>query len=96
MSGGVPVQVPSSAVSVWPSLGVPEIAAATVLTGARRATTAVVAPTWPARVAAAVGGGDDDADGLADVGGRRACRSSAVAPAMSTQLAPAASQRCHW
>ena len=56
MIGVVPVQVPFEAVSVWPSLGVPEIVGSAVLTGGSRASAdcgrlvALALPTgrwWP-------------------------------------------------
>ena len=63
MIGGVPVQVPSSAVSVWPSRAVPEIAGSDGVHRRRAATTAVAAVVAVALPAAFVAG-DDDADVL--------------------------------
>ena len=64
-----------------------------MLTGGAASAVAVWAEALDA--AAGVRRGDDDADAWpTSAGDERVGR--AVAPAMSAQLVPAASQRCHW
>ena len=91
---GVPVHVPVPPVSVWPSVVVPVTAGRTVLTGGAAVTVALAAdvagvlPTLSVAVTTTL---------IAEptsVGVSRYVE--LVAPAMSAQLAPAASQRRHW
>jgi hypothetical protein len=93
VKGGVPSQVPSLAVSVCPSRGVPEMAGGVVFEGEAGLTDAVAENALA-----------EPAAFLAVTRTRTRPATSAtvsvydwpVAPGMSAQLAPARSQRCHW
>src|ERR671932_2048111 len=94
--GAVPLQLPGSAVSVWPSCALPEMVGGDVFAGAVAAavTTAVCAelallePTE--LVAVTVTRSVEPTSAFAT---RYVCW---VAPAMLVQLPPALSQRRHW
>jgi hypothetical protein len=94
--GWVPDQVPGSAVSVWPTCGVPEIVGGDVLTGADWDAvtvavwleTAVLEPPPFEAVTATRIVEPTSADVSAYV--------CAVAPAISEQVDPDASHRRHW
>ena len=89
----MPLQVPSPAVSVWPAPAVPEIAGATTETGGAASIgptvvdgTEVCSPLSPVTITRTV----------EPTSSEPSVYVASVAPEMSTQLAPAASQRCHW
>ena len=86
--------MPAVAVSAWPSVGVPEIAGTTVFCGGIAAMTAVagdVAEAGPAAFSAVTTTRRRDPMSA----GVRSCV-TAVAPSMSVQAPPVASQRRHW
>src|SRR5688500_7213722 len=96
VGAGVPVHVPFVAVSTWPTVVVPLIVGTPVLAGSAPA--AAIAADWIV-VADAV-----PATFVPVTTARMVVPTSpatstyvlAVAPPMLAQLAPAASQRCHW
>ena len=94
--GASPLHVPGSAVSVPPSMPVPLGAAGWRRVDRRRGQRRGGRRGDGGVVAGGVGGGDLHADRVADVACRSGRRCSSVAPAMSVQLEPSASQRCHW
>jgi hypothetical protein len=92
--GVVPLQLPLVAMSVWPSWGVPDTVGGEVSAGGVGWTTGVgddVAGALPALFDAVTTTSSVPAtSALATV------YVGAVATAMSAQLAPFESQRCHW
>ena len=90
----MPFQVPGSAVSVSPSSGVPETAGAAVLAGGSASAAAVGAEPLCALPPALVAVTTTRTTWSMSPGDERVGR--VVAPRMSAQFVPSASQRCHW
>src|SRR4051794_24263148 len=91
---GVPVQMPLPAVRVWPSCALPLIVGSTVLTGGAAATVplcALVALALPPTLAPVT-----TTRTVLPTSAPTRAYVDPVAPAMSTQFAPALSQRRHW
>jgi hypothetical protein len=93
-SGRVPDQVPTAALSVWPSWTVPEIVGGDVFAGGMAATTAVCTDVAPAAPPAF-----DAVTTTRIVEPTSAAESTYVCPVIGTtsvQCAPVPSQRRHW